>query len=261
MNPILVKIYSGNGEGDELDLLSGKHLLLQEIAKKILQELGLSYYPTASAFSICSEGGVSLEMKRSDLSKLLYGAGLFDSDVDRAQFMNAVIESVLDKLRRPVSESKIGRDIRKIIASHERDIEVKAEFLGEPHVIHIPMISPVLESHARETGIYRVDSVSSTKSRCVLINCNGWGEISATFDPTGSLRKSLDRARSEFRYAELIGTSVYVGNKRKSSSFVVKEIVRSFDEKEFLELKSSGDFDEYFSVAELYNKSLPLRFK
>jgi hypothetical protein len=261
MNRIVLKVLCDDDHvGDAPWILKSRYLFLKQVAKKILKDLNLSSYPTAAAFSIHGDGELGLEVRRFELAKILEGAGLLDSEGDRLQYVDVAVQSSLNELRYPLMDSLLGRGIKKLLSRGDRDVEVNLEILGDKCTINIPASVPAVESRVNERGLYIIDSVSKTKSRCALICCKSWAEISATFDPRGELRGELDRARTGSRYVELAGVSIYFEGKRKSNSFAIKSCLNSFDEKEYLELKLKGNLEDYFSVEELHSKPLPLRF-
>ena len=204
---------------------------------------------------------VSLEIKNNALSKLLLSESLIDTDEDRTQRIETVTNHVLSCLHGNLSETPFGRLLRKKLSSAGRDFSIDIEIDGELKSILFPKIEYVEVNKAIEKGIFLIDWISKTKPKCVLICCKSRSEIDATLGMEGDSRAKLELGFKKYRYAQISGTSIFDGRKRRKDSFVVKECVSLFSETEYAEISSSKKLHEYFSVYDERGNSLDLRFE
>ena len=261
MNKIILSVKSNFG-GQRVTSESDNKArdLSERVAKQILKELKLEKASTASGFLISGGDSVLLEIRAEEIARLLLGSTLFDSESDRMQAVDAASFKVLEDLKRPIADTKFGRALKRTLSSTERDIDVEIEVDGEVKSVCFSKNEPQLESKANEKGIFLIDSIFKTKAKCELICCKTRNELTATFDISGEVRSQLEARSKQSAYVELAGASIVVGDIRKKNSFVIKECLKFFDEKEYAEIRHSEDFHSYFSIDKRDSRPLNLTY-
>lgn len=261
MDAVILRIKSNFGFPQvSRETRSRAQVLAKLVAKEILKELKIKKLSTASGFAISSGEYVALEIRSDELANLLLGQSLLDSEKDRLQTVNIASIKVLSDLRNPVADTKFGRLLEKSLSSTERDLDVEVEVGGEAKSVCFSKNEPQIESKANEKGIFFLDSIFQSKAKCELICCKTQNEVTATFDISGDVRSQLESGRMKSPYVELSGVSVYIGGARKKNSFVIKECLKFFDEKEYAEIRRSDNFYSYFSVHKQDSRPLDLIF-
>lgn len=239
MDRIILKVEHGLS-------LDEAHTLAEVVARSVFDQLQLKRMSLMAGFKLYSSEPVSLELRHSELASLLPNDGLPFAGEEKLKSIGAAINNTLNDLRIPLQDSRLGISIIKRLGSFERDRQILLELMESQVVLVIPQRKLAEQSDRKTQGIFAINSLDRSFTRCELICLKSKTLLHADIMCGSDQKHLLSRYFIDGRYVHLSGASIFMGDKIKKDSFVVEQCLGVFNDADIDHLIQTNQFERYF---------------